>query len=150
MVLERIVHVTMTPIACAYLCGMALIDAIAITLDRTFNTQLRTPKTTADEVEHLIASHISIGSSSAEIFAFLKLHGILHDEQVEEVVISISPHLKHPKLDRKTEFIRKRVVAWINNIGRWLLYTDDIFILFYLDEQNNLIEYIVDTRFTGI
>lgn len=59
---------------------LVFIDNAAYWSDKRFNTRFRKPKITVPELEKLIDTNLPIGSSVAEVLAFLKLHNLPHSE----------------------------------------------------------------------
>ncbi len=150
---QRIRIVIPTPLAYAWLFAAWFIDTTARLLDTVLHTHLRTLKITPEQVENLINTHIPPGSTSAEIFSFLELHKIRHPDQVFgpfDYDLHDLPDFKKRELYEKKAVIKKFIVASIDNVGKSLLGTDDISIKFYLDEQDNLVEYVVDVIANGL
>jgi hypothetical protein len=145
---HRILHLMLRPILYVMLRVLLVIDDAAYWLDKHIKTELRKPRTTPEEVERLIESYLSSGSSSSDISNFVKSNGFSYSEQFYDDYWQRSTSEQSYKLIGKENHIKSYTVAWIKNIGKDLLFVHDIRIIFYLDEQNRLVEYVIERIIT--
>jgi hypothetical protein len=97
----------------------------------------------------LINTHLSVGSNILEIHSFLETHKFDYKDELFEDIKYLITDSSSNKL-KEAKGIEKRQVAWINNVDGILLGTNDIRVIFYLDEQNNPVTFEVKMFGTGL
>ncbi len=103
---------------------------------------------TVPQVEVLLAKEMPVGASTKQITSFLDAHGMTYWEPKDIP----QPFLDRPerstdfsnhKLDGKRVRIKREMIAKVPGIRDRFLVERSIFIHFYLDEDNRLVEYLV-------
>lgn len=115
----RVSGLIYAPLVILILLG-EFVDLAARCLDWAFHTQLRKPKITVEEVERLVETNLPLGSSVPEIRAFMDHHKIRHFNEVHTVIGFRDTDWENPKIAGKKDIIKKTIVGWIENIGRYL------------------------------
>ena len=110
---------------------------------------------TAEKIDALIAKEVHAGASKAEVFAFLDAHHLTHSDAVEfpEGYLEkpdLDTDLSSDKFKGKVSRVRKYAFVKIPNIKSGLLETYDLFIKFYFDKDDRLVEYLVRVVGTGL
>lgn len=110
---------------------------------------------TRESVETLIASEVPSGADKSQVFAFLKAHRLIHsgiEEFPAEYLAEpeLDTDLSSDKLKGKVGRVRKYAIAKIPNIKSGLLETYDLYIKFYFDKDDRLVEYLVRIVGTGL
>lgn len=110
---------------------------------------------TKEEMDVLIAKEVASGASKSQVITFLDAHHIEHSS----VEVFPPDYLKNPELDTdlssdklkgKVGRVRKVIAAKIPNVKSDFPSTFDIFIRFYLDKDDRMVEYTVRTIGTGL
>ncbi|MEO8395511.1 MAG: hypothetical protein ABI700_21130 [Chloroflexota bacterium] len=148
---RRILNGILILISIIFIAIFVVIDIIRGALDHTFHTKLLKPKITVEEVENLIKANLAIGTSSEEIFDFLKAHELGYSDKLLDYNDSYEENARiNQEVPAQHDLIKKLIVAWKHNVGQHLLVTTDIRIIIYLDDKNSLVEYAVKSFGTGL
>ena len=123
-------------------CILVFADDALRWSDRHLNTRFTKPKITVAELDKLIGTQLPLGSSIADVLAFLETQNIPHSEVVSEKTYRRGTDFQHSKLDGKRETIKKAVAGSIN-VGGSLLVKGVIKSIFYFDEHDSLVVYTV-------
>ena len=110
---------------------------------------------TTTKVEALIAREVSANADKSQVLAFLDAHRLAHSGIVEFPQgyledPEFDTDLSSDKLRGKVGRVKRYAVAKIPNIKSGLLETHDLFIKFYFDEDDRLVEYLVRSVGRGL
>lgn len=95
---------------------------------------------TVEQIEQLIKTELPSGASKSQVFAFLDAHQISHSEYIEHP--ENGTDFEHQRLDGKRHRVKKYLVAWIANTRKWSFFKHQIYMKFYFDEEDKLVEHI--------
>jgi uncharacterized SAM-binding protein YcdF (DUF218 family) len=148
--LRRIKLWVLTPFLTALLIALSLVDIVAVLLDRTLHTRFRAPKITVEEIDQLIATELPTGLSYAQLLAFLEAHRFRHLPELHDVP-ELGRHVPpDDKLEANRDQIKKMMVATVENVGRYIMVRHDIMIRFYVDAENDLVEFSTEVYGIGL
>lgn len=149
--LRRILFNLTIPFWIIVLFILMFLELAARWLDQTVHTGLTRPKISVEEVECLIETYIQLGSTSDEAVAFLELFDLPHSELLpSERFVSRSFTPKDDELLEYRNRSKTCLSAGVKNVGKSLLFTDDLRLLFFFDDQNKLVAYTVEMFSTGL
>jgi hypothetical protein len=109
---------------------------------------------TSQELEGRIAGELPEGSDASKIFSFLDKNRIDHSPLIDMNAefpgnARIDSFLNDPKLEGKRGRVRKQIAAKVPDVKYGFLNSFDIFVRFYLDDENKLVGFVAKTIGTG-
>ncbi len=109
---------------------------------------------TKEQVDRLIATEIPAGASKDQVIAFLDANKIKHSgiSDIPQEILDrheMDSNFSNAKLDGKRVRIKRLMGAKIPDVDWGFLTSWDIFITFYFDENDRLVEHLVRKIGTG-